>query len=205
MADTYVDAGSLSERLELLELRQTAEQTWEWVPIRRVWAKVEQTTKTNLFSKVGVGARDAAVVIRRQPLTLHQALRWKGQHLFLTSITKRDRMHLDVQAALVSVVTCIGQGYTTTVGAGNRPEKQEKPEQTFPGVLTEKYVRYETEDSYAKAKRLLVLVTPKAVELLEGDLVTVTQGPAAAVYNVQTRHVLDEYKNEYEILYSRDI
>lgn len=205
MADTYVDAGSLSERLELLELRQTAEQTWEWVPIRRVWAKVEQTAKTNLFSKVGVGARDAAVVIRRQPLTLHQALRWKGQHLFLTSITKRDRMHLDVQAALVSVVTCIGQGYTTTVGAGNRPEKREKPEQTFPGVLTEKYVRYETEDSYAKAKRLLVLVTPKAVELLEGDLVTVTQGPAAAVYNVQTRHVLDEYKNEYEILYSRDI
>lgn len=205
MADTYVDAGSLSERLELLELRQTAEQTWEWVPIRRVWAKVEQTAKTNLFSKVGVGARDAAVVIRRQPLTLHQALRWKGQHLFLTSITKRDRMHLDVQAALVSVVTCIGQGYTTTVGAGNRPEKQEKPEQTFPGVLTEKYVRYETEDSYAKAKRLLVLVTPKAVELLEGDLVTVTEGPAAAVYNVQTRHVLDEYKNEYEILYSRDI
>lgn len=205
MADTYVDAGSLSERLELLELRQTAEQAWEWVPIRRVWAKVEQTAKTNLFSKVGVRARDAAVVIRRQPLTLHQALRWKGQHLFLTSITKRDRMHLDVQAALVSVVTCIGQGYTTTVGAGNRPEKQEKPEQTFPGVLTEKYVRYETEDSYAKAKRLLVLVTPKAVELLEGDLVTVTQGPAAAVYNVQTRHVLDEYKNEYEILYSRDI
>ena len=201
----YIDAGSLDERLELLELQETAANTWEWVPIRRIWAKVEQTAKTNLFSKVGVGALDAAVVIRRQSLTLHQALRWKGQHLFLTSITKRDRMYLDVQTALVSVVTCIGQGYTTTVGAGNRPEKQEKPEQTFPGVLTEKYVRYETQDSYAKAKRLLVLVTPKAVELLEGDLVTVTEGPAAAVYNVQTRHVLDEYKNEYEILYSRDI
>ena len=66
-------------------------------------------------------------------------------------------------------------------------------------------MRYETEDSYAKAKRLLVLVTPKAVQLLEGDLVTVTEGPAAAVYNVQSSHVLDEYKNEYEIMYSRDI
>ena len=205
MADTYVDAGSLSERLELLELQKTAEQTWEWVPIRRIWAKVEQTAKTNLFSKVGVGARDAAVVIRRQSLTLHQALRWKGQHLFLTSITNRDRMHLDLQAALVSVVRCVGQGYTTTVGPGNRPVKQPGPERTFPGVLTEKYVRYETEDSYAKAKRLLVLVTPKAVELLEGDLVTVTEGPAAAVYNVQASHVLDEYKNEYEIMFSRDI
>mgnify|MGYP001532134770 CR=1 FL=1 len=201
----YIDAGSLDERLELLELQETAEQTWEWVPIRRIWAKVEQTAKTNLFSKVGVGARDAAVVIRRQSLTLHQALRWKGQHLFLTSITKRDRMYLDLQAALVSVVRCVGQGYTTTVGPGNRPVKQPGPERTFPGVLTEKYVRYETEDSYAKAKRLLVLVTPKAVQLLEGDLVTVTEGPAAAVYNVQTCHVLDEYKNEYEIMYSRDI
>lgn len=201
----YIGAGRLDQPLEVLELRQTSEGTWEWVPIRRAWAQVEQTSKTNLFSKVGVGARDAAIVLRTQPLTLHHALRWKGQHLFLTSITKLDRMHLDLQAALVSVVRCVGQGYTTTVGPGNRPVNQPGPERTFPGVLTEKYVRYETEDSYAKAKRLLVLVTPKAVQLLEGDLVTVTEGPAAAVYNVQTSHVLDEYKNEYEIMYSRDI
>ena len=201
----YIGAGRLDQPLEVLELRQTSEGTWEWVPIRRAWALVEQTSKTNLFSKVGVGARDAAIVLRTQPLTLHHALRWRGQHLFLTSITKLDRMHLDLQAALVSVVRCVGQGYTTTVGPGNRPVKQPGPERTFPGVLTEKYVRYETEDSYAKAKRLLVLVTPKAVQLLDGDLVTVTEGPAAAVYNVQTSHVLDEYKNEYEIMYSRDI
>lgn len=201
----YIGAGRLDQPLEVLELRQTSEGTWEWVPIRRAWAQVEQTSKTNLFSKVGVGARDAAIVLRTQPLTLYHALRWKGQHLFLTSITKLDRMHLDLQAALVSVVRCVGRGYTTTVGPGNRPVKQPGPERTFPGVLTEKYVRYETEDSYAKAKRLLVLVTPKAVQLLEGDLVTVTEGPAAAVYNVQTSHVLDEYKNEYEIMYSRDI
>ena len=207
MSESYLDAGSLDERLERLELRETTAHTWEWVSVGRLWGQVtvEVGTRLNLFSSVGVGARNAKLVIRTRDITLHQALRWRGQHLFLTSITKRDRMHLDVQAALVNVVTCKGQGYTTTVGAGNRPEKQEKPEQTFPAVLTEKYVRYETEDSYAKARRLLVLVTPKAVELLEGDLVTVTEGPAAAVYNVQARHVLDEYKNEYEILYSRDI
>ena len=151
----YIGAGRLDQPLEVLELRQTSEGTWEWVPIRRAWAQVEQTSKTNLFSKVGVGARDAAIVLRTQPLTLHHALRWRGQHLFLTSITKLDRMHLDLQAALVSVVRCVGQGYTTTVGPGNRPVKQPGPERTFPGVLTEKYVRYETEDSYAKAKRLL--------------------------------------------------
>lgn len=201
----YIGAGRLDQPLDVLELRETAEGVLEWVAHRRAWAQVEQTAKTNLFSKVGVGARDAAIVIRRQSLTLHQALRWKGQHLYLTSVTERDRTHLDVQAALVTVVTCSAQRYATGMGQGNRPVKQELPSQTFPGVLTEKYVRYEQEDTYAKARRCLVLVTPKAVTLKEGDLVTVKEGPAAAVYNVQACHVLDEFKNEYEILFSRDV
>lgn len=205
MSESYVDAGSLNERLERLELQQTEENTWKWVSVGRLWGQVTVDGGKNLFSSVGIGSRNAKLVIRSRNLTLHEALRWKGQHIFLTSITNRDRLHLDLQGALVSVVTCKGNGYTTAVGAGNRPVKQEKAEQTFPGVLTEKYVRHETEDSYAKAKRLLVLVTPKEIGLLEGDLVTVADGPAAAVYSVQTRHVLDEFKNEYEIMYSRDI
>lgn len=201
----YIGAGKLDQPLEVLELRETSSGVWEWVAARRAWGQVEQTAKTNLFSKVGVGARDAAVVLRRQHLTLHNALRWKGQHLFLADITKRDRNHLYVGAALVSVVRCIGQGYTTAVGDGNRPVKTEKPPVTFPGVLTEKYVKYEKEDTFAKARRGLVLVTSKPIQLREGDLVTVQDGPAAAVYHVQTCHVLDDYKNEYEMEFSRDV
>lgn len=198
-------AGQLSEPLEVLELRETEEGVWSWVTLRRIWAQVEQTAKTNLFSKVGVGARDAAVVLRRQSLTLHHALRWRGRHLFLTSITEHSRNYLDVSAALVSPVCCVARRYKAGLGEGNRPTKTELPSQTFPGVLTEQYVRYEQEDTHAKARRCLVLVTPKAISLREGDLVTVTEGAAAAVYNVQTCHVLDEFKNEYEILFSRDV
>ena len=190
----YIGAGRLDQLLEVLELRETSSGVWEWVPVRRAWAQVAQTAKTNLFSKVGVGARDAAVVLRRQPLTLHQALRWKGQHLFLTAITCRDRNHMDVAAALVDTVEVLCQRYTTVLGPDNRP-----------GVVTERYVRYAPEETYAKAKCGLVLVTPKVIQLKEGDLVTLRTGQAAALYNVQTRHVLDEYKNEYEIAWSKDI
>ena len=104
----YIGAGRLDQLLEVLELRETSSGVWEWVPVCRAWAQVAQTAKTNLFSKVGVGARDAAVVLRRQPLTLHQALRWKGQHLFLTAITCRDRNHMDVAAALRSEEILLG-------------------------------------------------------------------------------------------------
>lgn len=202
---SYIGAGRLDQPLEVLELRETSAGLWEWVAIRRAWAEVEQTARTNLFSKVGVGARDAAIVLRTQPLTLHNALRWRGQHLFLTSITRRDRNHLDVAAALVESVTCTAQGYTTKMGEGNRPQKVETDPVTFPGVLTEKYVKYEKEDTFAKARRGLVLVTSKPIQLREGDLVTVQAGPAAAVYNVQACHVLDAYKNEYEMEFSRDV
>lgn len=201
----YIGAGKLDQHLEVLELRETSAGLWEWVAIRRAWGQVEQTAKTNLFSKVGVGARDAAIVLRTQLLTLHNALRWRGQHLFLTSITHRDRNHLDVAAALVEPVTCTAQGYTTKMGEGNRPQKVETDPVTFPGVLTEKYVKYEQEDTFAKSRRGLVLVTAKPIRLREGDLVTVQAGPAAAVYNVQACHVLDAYKNEYEMEFSRDV
>ena len=193
MAETILDAGRLSERLEVLELQETSPGVWGWTTVRRAWAQVEQTTKTNLFSKVGVGARDAAVVLRRQPLTLRQALRWKGRHLFLTAITNLDRGHLNVAAALVNPVDCRTEGEEGASGL------------QFPGILTEKYVRYEQEDTYAKARRCLVLVTPKVIDLSEGALVTVTEGPAKAVYNVQACHVLDPHKNEYEMDFSRDV
>ena len=201
----YIDAGSLSDRLELLELRETEPGVWSWAQARRLWGRVEQGEKSNLFSSVGVGARDVEIKVRRQSITLHNALRWQGRHVFLTSAVPYGTMHLSVHGALVTPVMCVAEGYTTTVGAGNRPVKQPRPKQTFPGVLTEKYVRYEQEDTYAKARRALLLVTPKAVLLREGDLVTVTEGAAKAVYAVQALHILDEYKNEYEILLSRDV
>lgn len=179
----YIGAGRLDQPLEVLELRETSAGVWEWVPVRRAWAQMEQTAKTNLFSKVGVGARDAAIVLRRQPLTLHNALRWRGQHLFLTSITQRDRNHLDVAAALVTVDTvCLREDETVTG-------------MTFPGILTEKYARHEQEWPMSVNELGLVLVVPKAVTLRPGSLVEARD----AAWEVLVPHELDPYKNEYEI------
>lgn len=179
----YIGAGKLDQPLEVLELRETAAGVWEWVALRRAWAQVEQTAKTNLFSKVGVGARDAAIVLRRQSITLHNALRWRGQHLFLTSITQRDRNHLDVAAALVTADTVRLREDETTQAM------------TFPGILTEKYARHEQEWPMSANELGLVLVTPKSITLRPGSLVEVR----GAAWEVLVAHELDRYKNEYEI------
>ena len=36
-----VDAGKLSERLEVLELRETGPGIWAWEPARKTWGQVE--------------------------------------------------------------------------------------------------------------------------------------------------------------------
>lgn len=206
---SYVDVGSLRERIEILDCRMVEDKIWQWVPLRPGWAKVEVDGSSNYFSKVGIGARNAKLILRRQPLTLHHALRWGGQHLFLTQITKHpsEREYMEARAALVDTVTCRAERTTTVVDTrnGNRPKEVTELVAEFPAVLAEKYVKYQPEETHAKAVVSYVLVTPKAIRLLTGDLVTISEGDAAGVYNVQIRHILDSCKNEYEIVYSRDV
>lgn len=204
--NTVIDAGRLDQRLEVLELREGEPGTWTWEAVRKTWGQVEtdDRQRKNLFSSVGIGARNAALVLRRQELTLHNALRWKDQHLFLTAIIPRGRGHLDITAALVEPVQCVAQPRRNELGEGNRAKPVDGPPLTFPGVLTEKYLQVQPEASYAKAAGTYVLVTPKKIRLREGCLVTVQSGPAA-VYHVRVCHVLDGFKNEYEIAFSRDI
>ena len=201
----YRGAGRLDRPGQVLELRETASGVWVWVPVRGVWMSCELQSRRNLFSQAGVGARDARLVLWRQELTLHNAILSRGQHFFLTAITSRNRNQLDVTAALVEPVKCVAQPWHNEKGEGNRAERVNDPPVTFPGVLTEKYIRYQPEDGYAKAAGAYVLVTPKVIVLREGSLVTVQEGPAAAVYNIQVCHALDGFKNEYEIAFSRDI
>ena len=91
------------------------------------------------------------------------------------------------------------------MGEAGRPTTAETMRVTFPGVLTEKYARYEREETHAENATSYVLVVPKEIQLKAGDLVTVQEGPAQGVYNVQICHVLDPHKNEYEIAWRGDV
>ena len=203
-----ISAGDLRERVSILSLGfEEANNRYQWTETRKIWADVELDTRSNLFSSVGIGARGVTFTIRRnRELSLHQAFSWKGKHCFLTSIIPHDHAgYLTVKAALVDVVTCLATRTEDTVGEAGRPTAAETLRVTFPGILTEKYVRYEREETHAESDTSYVLVTPKKVQLKEGDLVTIQEGPGKGVYHVTVCHVLDEYKNEYEIAQRGDV
>lgn len=183
-----MDAGQLRDVLQVLELKEGPEGSWTWQTVRKARGAVELSTKSNLFSQVGIGARGAQLIVRRQALTLHNALRWGERHLFLTSIVPEGRLHLQVQAALVEPAGCQAD---MDEGGGVR----------FPGILTEKYLKWEQPEPYSVNRLAYVLVTPKPIQLQRGGLV----GVEGINYEVQLAHTLDPYKNEFEIVRTEDL
>lgn len=183
MSGLGVDAGELRERLEVLAFQETTPGVWSWEPVRRTWGKVTVDGKSNLFSAVGIGARNASLVVRKQELSLRYGMRWRGQHLFLTQITELDRTHLSLSAALVELADSEMDGVT------------------FPGVLTEKYNKWSQTEPYSVNQITYVLVTPPEIRLDLGGIVRVN----GLKYEVQVAHTLDPSKIEYEIVRTEDL
>lgn len=178
MADSYIDAGALNERIEVLELQKVG-STYQWQRARRSWAKAVLTMKRNNFSVHGIGAAGITFTIRRQELTLGHAIRWRGQHCFITGILPMGRLHLVVEAALVEITAC-GDRYTGG---------------SFPGIVTEQYLGHQQLEPMAINTLRHVLVTPKPIALTPGKLVDVAGTP----WPIRVAHILDPWKNEYEI------
>ena len=170
-----VDVGTMRERLNVLELVYDKDaDAYRWREKRRVWAGVEQDDRSNLFSSVGIGVRGVTFTIRCDPA------------LDLHNAYSWNGRHCFLTP--VTVRSCRKDADRTPAGS------------TFPAVLTEKYVGHEQPDLHAETVTDYVLVTPKEIELAPGSWVTVD----GAYYRVLVLHVLDEFKNEFEIRRQED-
>ena len=171
-----MNAGRFNEQITVLELEKSG-TGYAWQPVVDLWAEAEKQNKTNIFSKVGIGVQTVRFALRKREISLHNAIRWKGRHCFLTDIQEVERMYLEITAALIEPVECREEGTT------------------FPACLTEKYLGYREETPRTIETVSLVMVTPKIIMLRTGAQVTA----AGIEYYLTARHELGEYQNEYEI------
>lgn len=199
-------SSALTEKVEILTLVQDDETgNLAWAPAGMRWATVAIDTYRNLFSAVGVGTRGATVTIRPYAkLTLHQAIRWRGEFLHLTSIQlNKEQDRQEIKAALCQSLTLTAKPQARTGrDALNRPVKVEQASFTFPGILTELYYRNDQDEVFRSTTQQRALVTPKAVVLRAGDLVQLNDGTP---YTVRQVLDLETYKNEYVIERQEDV
>lgn len=196
-----MNSGELRHRIDILILKND-NNVFTWETLNTIWAKAEDLDKTNIFSKLGIGAKSVKFIIRKCSLTLHQAIRWQGRHYFITDIKELDRMYFELITAQLEPKICIATRKIPVKNELNRPIPGEPQTiATFPGYLVEKYLGYQQEKPQAINEINYVLVTPKTINLEVGDLVKIDDD----TFNVRITHVLDEYKNEYEITVIKDV
>lgn len=192
-----MNPGELNEKVYVLKMKKI-DNTYSWEQVSSLRAKTERLTSNNLFSRVGLGAKSVKFMIRKKrDLTLHDAFYWNGKHCFLTDIVDIDRMYYEVTAALIEPVLCtVERNKEPILGELNRPIYGESSHTIkFPVCMTEKYVKQIQEQPMTTIESCYVLVTPKVIELINGELVTIND----VAYEVLVSHTLDDYKNEYEI------
>lgn len=173
--------GSFRERPTVLRLEVSNLDT-SWQPVRKTWAMAEREKSGNIFSSVGLSAESWTFTVRKQDITMADALLFNGQHHFITAITEPERGFFEIRTARVQVAQCES---IAREGGGVK----------FPAALTEKYVKFEQQMPMATNTVCYVLVTPKSVVLKPGSRVAVNGVP----YPILTAHTLDCWKNEYEI------
>ena len=192
----------LRERVHLLTLSEQPDGcTWQKTAAFR--AAVSYPKGSSLFSKVGIGVRSVQLKLRRRDdLTLHHAMLLDGQHLFLTKIDlDTDCLYQTVEAAAITPVLCsVSRKQVKTDARHNRPTLTETKVYTFPACMTEKYLKFDSLTPQNVTETTYVLVTPKAVTLRTGEVVTIGEDP----FCVQIGHTLDPYKNEYEVMRKED-
>jgi len=185
-----INAGKLNQPIYVLELSES-DTGWSWTVRRKAWAAVEQSETRKVFSANATASRSSVVfTIRRQNLSMFDAIDWQGRHHLITSIEPtKDRAHLTVTAVPANIASCTAEANKVPKG------------KTFPAALAEKYVRHEQLEPMAVASICYVLITPKPVILQPGSLVDVDGTP----YAVLAAHLLDPYRNEYEVMRKADL
>ncbi len=181
-----MDAGGLRDLVKILEYTQQ-DGVWQWCEKRRAYGAAEEGTGKCIFS-LGLGGRKVELTLRRQPIGYDNALLWRGRHCHIQSILEGEPGFLQVTAAQVEPRPCTAHD----VDGESLP---------FAGIVLEKYVKYAQEVPMDLNQTTYILVTPKVIRLKPGTLVEI----GGEAYHILLAHVLEEHRNEYEIIRTVDL
>lgn len=192
-----MNPGKLRDRGQILRLAEVGEKVYNWQSAGGIWCEFKETGEENLFSKVGIGAAGAEITVRENKLTCNDALLVRGEHFFITDINRTGiaPIYYKVQAAMIAPETATVTRTVVSIGSNGIPANTSQIVAECPVYLTEKALSTAEEKSMVESTNRLVAVTPKILECLPGDIMEFM----GMKYRVNVCHIMERYKNEYEI------
>ena len=172
----------MSRKIQILDYTLTA-QGYKWQAGRSVWASTARASRRALFSTFGMSTTDTMDIVCHELLPLMQCVQIGDRKAFITEAVIESHQRFRMTAAFADVYAC---SYITNAGETV----------AFEGLLTEKYTRYAEVNPYAVTDITCVLVTPKEVEIDHGKVIRIGDHD----YHMTVRHLLDPYRNEYEVM-----
>jgi hypothetical protein len=189
-------AGALNKRISLMSF-----DGGTWTFLHGLWTQATAKERV-IYSPYAVGVPGMEFIIRKIDITPAYAFQFAGQHYMLTEPFEEIEggAGLKISAAAVTLTTCTREAPGYTMGALNRPVASAPVIFEFPGVLAQKYVRWQQQEPNAVAEDGLILTTPKEIALATGDIIKI----AGAPYAVRACYTLAAYRNDYEIVKEAD-
>lgn len=174
----------------LLEFQQTAPTKFEWKPISSIWCEVVQTSKKGAFDDT----QSTIFKIYRKNIGFSQALMLGGNFFHIDKVVEKG-VYVEISTTQVTLKDCRKIEETITYNEMKNPITSINTTLSFPAIRYKKSRAYEQDDIKAQLSEKDVLLTPKDIELAEGDLIEIS-GKKFMVIAVDD---IAEFKNEYEI------
>lgn len=182
-----MDAGKLDKRLRVLSY------DGEWTDAFGAWASMEEKDRI-IYSALATSKQGAKFVMRTNKITPANLILFGAQYYAIGSVQHTEG-YVTVTAAEVEPIKCTASAPSITYDELNFPTYGTSVKTEFYGILAEKYVNWKQEQPNASLELGVILVTPKQVELASGDVVTAN----GKEYAVTACHLMDKFRNEYEI------
>lgn len=174
-----------------------------WQDVLSLFGEKEERHGLAIFSSHSTARYSSSrFLVRSEGLVTLSMRLVEGQSSFLlTAITEKGQDFLELSAVQLPFASCSVSRMVEWAGDHKKSCRELREVLRFPGVLAEKYQRFEQGDPMAITQSGKILITPKEIVLAVGDLVTVG---SYGTFSVQVCHILDETRNEYEIHQRRD-
>lgn len=174
-----------------------------WQTIGTLYAAKEDKNRLTVYAQHATAKRMSSTfyVRNEMEITMQHRIIWDDAPYMISGINAKGTEMLEIVGVEAYYVDCVVERQVEVYDALNRPQSVKSLVYRIPAILAEKYVEYIKDEQKGENEISYILITPKIINIIAGDIVKIDTDNYVAVLG----HKLEPYHNEYEIRRQADV